>query len=128
MISYYFRCTTYISSPKDYISSVSRIIMAQVVVTRRFRLNDLKFDDDLFVQYRAMVNDQIQQGIQLPYAVFERDSLVAVKKFYRQLSKYPCDLRERVHRCGSQYSYCALRGYRRNQKNLTEIFDNSELI
>ena len=78
--------------------------MAQVVITRRFRLNDLQIDNELFVQYKNLVNDQIKQGLHLPYSVFDRDTLVSVKKFYRQLEKYPCELKERVHRCGAQYS------------------------
>ncbi len=99
--------------------------MAQVLITRKFRLDNLNIPgiDDLFVQYRDLVNKQINLGLQLPSSVFDNDSLVSVKKFYRQLPKQQCDLKERVHRCGSQLSYFAVKEYRRNQRNLIEIIN-----
>ena len=94
--------------------------MAEVIVTRKFRLRNLNLSDDLPI-YKDLVNNQIQQGIQLPSHVFDKKSLVATKRYYKQINNCNCGLRERAHRCAAQNSYFALREYRRNQKNLIEI-------
>lgn len=94
--------------------------MADVIVTRKFRLYDLNLGDDLPI-YRDLVNNQIKQGLQLPFDVFKNKTLIATKRFYKQLSNCVNGLRERVHRCAAQNSYFSLREYRRNQANLIEI-------
>ena len=96
--------------------------MVDVVVTRKFRLDNLNISEDLLI-FRDLVNKQIMQGLQLPYDVFDNKSLISVKRFYTQVNNCSCGLRERVHRCGAQYSYFAVREYRRNQENFIEIID-----
>ncbi len=96
--------------------------MADVVVSRKFRLTDLNLAQE-FDEFRDTVNDQTQQGLQLPYSTFDNKSLIAVKKFYKLLNNPVNGIKERAHRCAAQYSYFNLKKYREDQKYLLEITD-----
>jgi IS605 OrfB family transposase len=95
----------------------------QVVISRKFRLHDIDIPASMFDQYKKIVNDQIKQGLKLPTHLFEKDSLVAVKRFYKELDNCKCGLKERLHRCAAQYSYFSLREYRNNQNNQLKIVE-----
>lgn len=96
--------------------------MANVVVSRKFRLHNLNLRDE-FSEFTDIVNSQIIQGLQLPYTQFDDDTLVSVKKYYDQLNSIQSSLRERAHRCAAQSSYFIMRQYRSNQTNLLKIID-----
>ncbi|MFV2016629.1 MAG: hypothetical protein ACC656_14460, partial [Candidatus Heimdallarchaeota archaeon] len=65
--------------------------MAEVIVTRKFRLRNLNLSDDLPI-YKDIVNNQIWQGLQLARDTFDNKSLVATKRFYKQLNNCVCKL------------------------------------
>ncbi len=94
--------------------------MADVVVSRKFRLTNLNLAQE-FDEFRDTVNDQTQQALQLPYSVFEDKSLISVKKFYKNLNNPINGIKERAHRCASQYSYFNIKKYREDQQYLKQI-------
>ena len=96
--------------------------MVDVVVSRKFRLRDLNLAPEFDI-FRDTVNDQILQGLQLPYTQFDNKSLISVKKYYMNINNADNALKERVHRCAAQYSYFAVKQYRENQEHLLAIID-----
>ena len=96
--------------------------MVDVIVSRKFRLTDLNLIQE-FDEFRDTVNDQTQQALQLPYSVFENKSLISVKKFYKLVNNPVNGLKERAHRCASQYSYFNTKKYREDQRYLIQITD-----
>lgn len=96
--------------------------MADVVVSRKFRLTNLNLVHEFDI-FRDTVNDQIRQGLQLPYSQFENKSLISVKKYYKNIYNAVNVLKERAHRCAAQYAYFSIKQYRENQTHLIEIID-----
>lgn len=105
-----------------FIISEHRYLMVDVVVSRKFRLDNLNLTQEFDI-FKDTVNDQICQGLQLPYTQFDNKSLISVKKYYKKISNSVNALKERAHRCAAQYSYFSVKQYRANQKYLLQIID-----
>ncbi len=96
--------------------------MENVIVSRKFRIDDLDLSDE-FHAFRDLANNQVQQALHLPYTSFEGNSLISVKRYSKLLKKKSFGLKERAHRCAAQSSYFMMQQYRLCQRNLIEILN-----
>jgi hypothetical protein len=106
--------------------------MADFIVTRKSRLENLDLPVSFPNDFRKIVNAQTNEALKLDYSTFNEDSLQAVKNYIKELNdSYPklkediqpedYTIKERIFRCGAQLAYFAIRNYRHNQGHLLDI-------
>ena len=106
--------------------------MADFIVTRKSRLENLDLPVSFPNDFRKIVNALTSEALKLDYSTFDEDSLQAVKTFIKELNdNYPrfkedlqpkdYTIKERIVRCGAQLAYFAVRNYRLNQRYLLDI-------
>ncbi|MCG3218284.1 MAG: hypothetical protein KAR35_04735, partial [Candidatus Heimdallarchaeota archaeon] len=106
--------------------------MADFIVTRKSRLENLDLPVSFPNDFRKIVNALISEALKLDYSTFDDDSLQAVKNYIKELNdNYPefkeniqpedYIIKERIFRCAAQLAYFAVRGYRYNQGYLLDI-------
>ena len=99
-------------------------------ITRTFGLqpldSEVDYDNSVFQKFNYAVNELIRVGIKQEDNLFDKGTLISVKKFYGivvqkdnlKIFLNSLKLRERLIRCASEYAYFAIR----NSKQIKDLF------